>query len=138
LLSIVIESPPSFLFPKIRTLSSSASKGIKYSSKNERKSTRSTTDPSLMENNKKISYAKILSRREKNVKQALDTFNLSSKFKWEMFVITLTESNNGRVFNNTTMKPLAVYKAALHYGFTEEEIAGAKRDTAKAMHPFIQ
>ncbi|QQP37195.1 Hypothetical protein FKW44_017392 [Caligus rogercresseyi] len=24
------------------------------------------------------------------------------------------------------MKPLAVYKAALHYGFTEEEIAGAQ------------
>ncbi|QQP42210.1 Uncharacterized protein FKW44_016804 [Caligus rogercresseyi] len=88
-------------------------------------------DPSLMENNKKIS-------REKNVKQALDTINLSSKFKWEMFVITLTESNNGRLFNNINMKPLAVYKAALHYGFTEEEIAGAQARTAMAMHPFIQ
>ncbi|QQP53512.1 Uncharacterized protein FKW44_006016, partial [Caligus rogercresseyi] len=78
------------------------------------------------ENKNKMTYAKILSKREKNVKEALKNIDLTSRFKWDTFVIALTEADSKKAFNNVNMKQLPVYKAALHFGFTEDEIAGAQ------------
>ncbi|QQP36788.1 Uncharacterized protein FKW44_021986, partial [Caligus rogercresseyi] len=74
----------------------------------------------------KCPMAKALGKREKALSEASRNINLNSSFKWDTFVLTLTDSNSGRVFNNMNMKQVIVYNAALFFGFTEEEIAGAQ------------
>ncbi|QQP54897.1 Uncharacterized protein FKW44_007884, partial [Caligus rogercresseyi] len=74
---------------------------------------------------------------EKNVKEALKNIDLTSRFKWDTFVIALTEADSKKAFNNVNMKQLPVYKAALHFGFTEDEIAGAQARYGYGYSSFI-
>ncbi|QQP40285.1 Uncharacterized protein FKW44_014277, partial [Caligus rogercresseyi] len=77
-------------------------------------------------NNVKMSYASALAKRQNNIREATKKINLNSTFKWETFIIVLTENDTERAFNNRRLKHINIYNAAMHFGFSEEEIAGAQ------------
>uniref|UniRef100_A0A0K2U9L5 Uncharacterized protein n=1 Tax=Lepeophtheirus salmonis TaxID=72036 RepID=A0A0K2U9L5_LEPSM len=84
-----------------------------------------------------MSYARVLSKREEIVKNALNKIDLSASILWETFVITLKVSESQHAFSNVNMKQLPLYKVAINYGFTEDGVTGAHPNMALDTLAFI-